>query len=296
MKVILLNITSNKDILMSDWEEKFLNQIIQGNCLELLTEIPSNIVDLIVTSPPYNCGINYDSYNDNKTWKDYIEWCKNWLVELKRVLKKDGRICINVPLDLGLNGNNKIENRVSPYAEFYSLFKEVNIKSCGCAVWTDNQRVKNTAWGSWKSSSCPYIYNPYEVIMFGYKSQWKKENKGISTISKDEFIKGVSGVWNLRPQTKQITKANFSTDLSDICIKLLSYKDDIILDPFIGSGTTAISAKILHRKYIGIELSKNYTKIAKNRVNNTVPLLEEFLIEEDNKRDIIDQKTFFDLE
>ena len=272
-----------------NWENKFLNKVVNGDCLELLPEIPENSVDLVVTSPPYNCGIDYDSYNDNKTWEEYLDWCKSWLIELKRVLKNDGRICINVPVDMGYKNNTE---RVSPYAEFYRLFNEIGLHNGGLAFWSDNHRVKHTAWGSWKSASAPYAYNPYEVIMFGYKGQWAKENKGISTISKEEFIEGVCGIWNLRTQTQQITKANFSTDLPERCIKLFSYKDDIILDPFSGSGTTAKVAKLLHRKFIALEISEKYSKISQNIIDGTIPLLEEFLIEKEEKKNILKQGTF----
>jgi site-specific DNA-methyltransferase (adenine-specific) len=271
-----------------DWKEKFLNKVVNGDNLKLLPEIPDNTIDLIVTSPPYNCNIKYDVYNDDKIWEEYLELSKKWLIECKRVLKKDGRICINVLIDMGIHNNNK---RVSPYAEFYRLFNEIGINHAGMALWTDSNRSKNTAYGSWKSCSSPYIYNPYEVIMIGYKEQWKKENKGISTISKDEFIKGVSGIWNLRTQTKQITKANFSEDLPEICIKLLSYKDDIVLDLFSGSGTTAKVAKKLHRNFIALELSENYANISRNIIENTMPMLEEFLIEEEKEKEF-EQNTF----
>ena len=272
-----------------DWEDKFINKVVHGDCLELLPEIPENSVDLVVTSPPYNCGIEYDSYDDNKIWEEYLRWCKSWLIELKRILKKDGRICINVPIDMGYKNNTE---RVSPYADFYRLFNEVGIHNGGVALWTDNHRSKNTAWGSWKSASCPYGWCPYEVIMFGYKEQWAKENKGISTISKKEFIECVGGVWNLRTQTQQITKANFSTDLPEHCIKLLSYKNDIVLDLFSGSGTTAKVAKLLSRRFIALEISKKYSLISQNIVDNTIPLLDEFLIEEDIKKEKFEESTF----
>ena len=136
------------------WKDKFLNKIVNGDCLQLLPQIPENSIDLVVTSPPYNCGIDYDSYDDNKTWEEYLEWSTQWLTELKRVLKKDGRICLNVPVEMGLKSNSKNRKRVSPYSEFYRLFNDVGINYAGVAMWSDNHRVVNTAWGSWKSSSC----------------------------------------------------------------------------------------------------------------------------------------------
>jgi len=205
--------------------------IYNGDCIDIMKKIPDNSIDLVITSPPYNCGIKYDIYEDNKNWKDYLNWCENWLIGIKRILKNDGRICLNILLEMGINNNKK---RVSPYAEFYHIFNKIELNPFGSPVWTDSHRVKFTAWGSWLKASSPYIYNPYEIILLGYKNQWKKENKGKSTISKEEFMMGCSGIWKLKTQTKELTKANFHIDLPELCIKLLSYENDLILDPFVG--------------------------------------------------------------
>lgn len=242
-----------------------LNKIYNVDCLEGLKLIGDNIIDLVVTSPPYNCGIDYDIYEDNLEWCDYLSWSAKWLSEIYRVLKDDGRICLNILLEMGIENNKK---RVSPYAEFYHIFNKVGLHPFGSPVWIDSHRVKFTAWGSWLRASAPYIYNPYEVILIGYKNQWKKKSKGNSTINKEEFMMGSSGIWKLRTQTKELTKSNFHTDLPEMCIKLLSYENDVILDPFMGSGTTAVACKKLNRNFIGFEISPEYCKIADKRVKN----------------------------
>jgi len=249
--------------------DKYLNKIICGDCLEIMKDMSDNSVDLVITSPPYNCGINYDVYKDNLNWEEYLRWCEKWLLEIKRILKQDGRICLNILFEMGIENNKK---RVSPYAEFYKIFQKINLKPFGSPVWTDSHRVKYTAWGSWLSASSPYIYNPYEIILIGYKKNWKKDKKGKSTITKKEFMMGCSGIWKLKTQTKELTKANFHTDLPDLCIKLLSFENETILDPFMGSGTTALSCQNLHRNFIGIEISKEYCKIAEERLKQK-PLL-----------------------
>jgi site-specific DNA-methyltransferase (adenine-specific) len=108
----------------------------------------------------------------------------------------------------------------------------------------------------------------------GYKTQWKKErpkdNPGINTISKEDFMKGVGGVWSIQPETQGLTMANFPVALPKLCIELLTFKDDVVLDPFMGSGTTAIACLETNRQYIGFELSPNYHAIAENRIANYV--------------------------
>jgi len=240
-----------------------VNRIYNEDCLQTMGRMPDNFVDLVVTSPPYNCRIDYDIYRDDKKWEDYLLWSEDWLKEVFRIVKRDGRICINVLVELGIEDNKR---RVSPMVEFYKIIEKVGFRVFGMPMWVDNHRVKYTAWGSWLKASSPYIYNPYEVIIIAYKEVWKKENKGISTISKEDFMMGCSGVWKLRTQTKQLTKANFHEDLPNLCINLLSYENDLVYDPFMGSGTTVRVSLLNNRRYIGSEISEEYCRVAENRI------------------------------
>lgn len=251
------------------------NIIYNCDIFEGFKKLPDNSIDLCVTSPPYNCGIDYDSWNDSKPWEEYLEWCRAWLTEMKRVLKSDGRFAINHLVEMGLPANGKKNGiRVSPQVELYKILKELDLHIVAQPMWADLTKSTLTSWGSWQSASAPYIYNPFEVILIGCKSQWKKErdknNKGINTISKEDFMKGVGGIWNITPETKGLTKANFPVALPKLCIELLTFKDEIVLDPFMGSGTTAIASIETDRNYIGFELSQNYHKVAEDRVLNYI--------------------------
>lgn len=241
-----------------------LDKIYNMDCITGMQMLPDNSVDLIVTSPPYNIGIDYDVYEDDKSWDEYYSWCEKWLRECYRVLKKDGgRICLDHYLSLGTS-----KYRTSPISTLYTIMEKIGFKHHSIAVWTDITLAKRTAWGSYLKASAPYINSPFEGILIDYKENWKKLEKGISTIEKDDFVKLTRGVWDIKTETRGLTKANFSLDLPTKAINLLSYDGDVILDPFIGSGTTAVAAKKLNRHYIGFEISENYCKIAENRLNN----------------------------
>ena len=241
-----------------------LNKIYNMDCIDGLKMIDDGSIDLIITSPPYNIGINYDAYNDCKSWEEYLVWCEEWLTECYRVLKDDGRICINHYLNF--QDRWKKVSRF-PLFDIQNIENKIGFNVHKLCLWEDNTRKKFTAWGSYLSASAPYINTPYEGILISYKNQWKKINKGTSTISKELFMEGVGGIWKLGT-TRGKTKCCFPDKLPDMCINLLSYKNDVVLDPFVGSGTTAKVAKKLNRNYIGFEISENYCNIANEQIES----------------------------
>jgi len=237
-----------------------VNKIYCGDCLEVMKEIPDNFIDLIVTSPPYNCGIDYDIYKDDLEYSDYKIFTRKWLLEIFRILKDTGRIALNILYEVNLHERG---GRIFLLGDYWQIMKKVGYKWAGLVdlVEMQSQRVKYTAWGSYLSASAPYIYNPKECVIIAYKNNWRK-GKGESTLTKEEFIEYVSGMWKYRAETKGLTKANFSLDIPLKAIKILSFENDIILDPFCGQGTTIKACKILNRRYIGIDISKRYCQIA----------------------------------
>jgi site-specific DNA-methyltransferase (adenine-specific) len=264
-------------------------KIINGDCVEVMKSLPDGCIDLLVTSPPYNVNVSYDVYDDGRSMDEYWEFTRQWLTESLRILKDDGRVAINVPIELNVQERG---GRILFNAEFWMMMKQVGFKFFGMVDLTEDSphRVRQTAWGSWMSASCPYIYNPKECIILAYKKTNKKLTKGESqwkgvptdveqpdgTIKnkvvyqdedKKDFMNLVFGRWEYFADTKSLTKATFSMDIPVKAIKILSYKNDIVLDPFMGSGTSAVAAETLGRRWLGIELSPNYTDIARKRVN-----------------------------
>ena len=267
-------------------------KIINGDCVNVMKTLPEGSIDLIVTSPPYNANIKYDEYDDGLSMEEYWDFTINWLSEAFRVLKDDGRVAINVPIEMNVQERG---GRILFNAEFWMKMKEVGFQFFGMVDLTEDSphRVRQTAWGSWMSASSPYIYNPKECVILAYKKSKKKLNKGESqwegshtkitledgTLKdkviyddddKKEFMNLVFGRWEYFADTKSLTKATFSMDIPSKAIKILSYKNDIVLDPFMGSGTTAVSAELLGRRWLGIEYSSNYVDIATNRIKHFI--------------------------
>jgi site-specific DNA-methyltransferase (adenine-specific) len=264
------------------------NKIYTGDCLDLLRQTPSSSVDLVITSPPYNVGIDYDTHFDKLPMQDYFVWCKEWMSEVHRVLKDDGRIALNIPYEINVRERG---GRVFIVSEYWQMMKELGFGFYGLVDLEEesSHRSKTTAWGSWMSPSAPYIYNPKECVLLAYKNSYKKANKGAhdwefteqevenekgelkkkrvyEAKDKTEFMELVFGQWKYFADTKSLTKATFSMDIPTKAIKILSYKGDLVLDPFSGSGTTAFAAKKMGRNYIGFELSENYADVSRKRL------------------------------
>ena len=276
-------------------------KIINGDCREEMGKLPEGSVDLIVTSPPYNCNINYDTHQDDMTMEDYWVFTEEWLTQSLRVLKDDGRIAVNIPYETNTQERG---GRVLFMAEFWGVMKKVGFKFYGVVDLEESSphRSKTTAWGSWMSPSAPYIYNPKECVVLAYKKNHIKKIKGepewvgvIDNVeqedgtfkkkvlypeeSKREFMDLVFGQWNYFADTKQMTKATFSMDIPTKAIKILTYKNDVVLDPFTGSGTSLVAAETLGRRWLGIELSQNYVEVAKKRVQGFVDQKKQLKLE-----------------
>ena len=241
-----------------------INKIHNEDCLTTMSKMEDELIDLIITSPPYNCGIDYDVYKDNIEYSAYLNFTKGWLLEVFRILKNTGRIALNIPYEVNLHERG---DRIFLVSDYWQIMKGIGFKWAGLIDLAEiqPQRVKYTAWGSYLSASAPYIYNPKECLIIAYKNNWGK-GKGESSLTKNEFIEYVSGSWKYRAEMKGLTKANFSLDIPIKAIKILSFKNDIIYDPFMGSGTTALACTKENRKFIGSEISEEYCKIAEKRL------------------------------
>jgi site-specific DNA-methyltransferase (adenine-specific) len=228
--------------------------------------IPRDSIDLIVTSPPYNVDIQYDGFKDDIPYEKYLEFTEKWLRKAYELLKPDGRMCLNIPLDKS-KGRSE-EGFQSVYADVVSIAKKAGLKYFSTIIWNEGNISRRTAWGSFASASAPYVIAPVEVIVVLYKHVWKKRRKGISDITRDEFISWTNGLWTFSGENPKRAghPAPFPFELPKRCIKLFSFIGDVVLDPFVGSGTAVIAAYLLNRVGIGIDISKEYCLRAKERL------------------------------
>lgn len=252
--------------------EKLVNKIHCANSLDFLKTIPNNCIDLVLTSPPYNFGIAYNNTNDVNIWEDYFERLFAVFKECIRVLKDSGRFILNIqPL---------FSDYIPTHHIVSNFFFREGLIWKGEIIWEkNNYNCKYCTWGSWQSPSSPYLKYSWEFIEIFCKNSLKKDgNKDDIDISADEFKKWVYGKWSIAPERKMKQykhDAMFPEELVKRAVKLFSYKNDIVLDPFNGAGTTTKVAKELDRKFIGIDIDEAYCKTARKRLKEADTLFNQ---------------------
>lgn len=243
------------------------NKIMCGKSEELMLDFPDNFIDIIITSPPYNFGLDYkDNENeDTLSWEEYFKWLGSIWAQCYRCLKPGGRICVN------------LQPLFSDYVPTHHLVSkqllDLGFLWKGEILWEKNHyNCKYTAWGSWKSPSMPYLKYTWEFVELLCKETYKKTgDKDKIDIEADEFKKWVYAKWDIAPE-KNMGKyghpAMFPEDLVMRLLKLFSYEGDLVFDPFNGAGTTTFVARKFRRDYLGIDVSEEYCEIARNRMDD----------------------------
>ncbi|MBQ9253750.1 MAG: site-specific DNA-methyltransferase [Bacteroidales bacterium] len=240
--------------------------LLQGDCLKE-DSFENPFIDLIVTSPPYNVGIEYNSNDDELSYDQYLEFSRKWIKNCYEWSNNQARFCMNIPLDKNKGGNRSVG------ADLTLIAQEEGWKYKSTIIWNEGNISRRTAWGSWKSASAPVVIAPVELIVVLYKNEWKKTGGSkISDITSDEFKNWTQGVWTFNGESKKRIghPAPFPIELPYRCIKLFSYQNDVVFDPFSGSGTTLLASYLTNRKGVGLEIDEQYCELAKNRLTKEI--------------------------
>jgi len=227
---------------------------------ENMSEIPDNSVHLMITSPPYNVGKEYDK---DLSLEEYLKLIQNVMKEVYRVLTPGGRVCINI-------ANIGRKPYIPLHAHITQIMLGLGFLMRGEVIWNKSSSAgASTAWGSWKSANNPILRDTHEYILIFSKNTFSRK-KGCKkdTIAKEEFLEYTKSIWSFpAASAKKIGHpAPFSEELPRRLIQLYSFEGDVILDPFIGSGQTAIAALKSGRFYIGYDTSNEYCELTKKRV------------------------------
>lgn len=257
---------NNSDIIVNEFPNELLNTIISSSC-ENMKDIPNNSLHLMITSPPYNVSKEYDN---DLSLNEYLNLLKNCFTETYRVLVDGGRACINIA-----NIGRKPYIPLSDYVS--KIMIEIGFNMRGEIIWNKSAGAGiSTAWGSFQSASNPILRDVHEYILIfskgNYKRERDKEEKEFrhDNITKEEFIEWTKSVWTMNTESaKRIGHpAPFPEELPNRLIKLFSFTNDIVIDPFMGSGTTAIAAIKNSRNFVGYEINEEYINLANNRILN----------------------------
>ena len=248
------------DVEEIDFPKDYENKIILGSS-EKMSELPDSCVHLMITSPPYNVTKEYDN---NLSLDEYLHLLSKCFSETYRVLVNGGRACINIA--------NVGRKPYIPFSDYISkMMIDMGFNMRGEIIWNKGSSAGvSMAWGSWKSASNPILRDVHEYILIFSKGSYRscsfqREN----TITKEEFMEWTKSVWTMSAESARKVghPAPFPEELPRRLIHLYSFKNDVVLDPFMGSGTTAVAALNTGRRYVGYDNNPEYVKLAEKRLS-----------------------------
>ena len=277
---IFYNSNLYKNLEINEKESEVENSIPKDILNKILCQdsrnmenIPDSSVHLMVTSPPYNVGKEYDADLD---LNEYLGLLRNVFKETYRVLVNGGRVCINIA--------NIGRKPYIPYHKFIiDIMQDLGFFMRGEVIWNKGAGAGvSTAWGSWLSASNPTLRDVHEYILIFSKGKFsRKKNVKENTINKEEFLDFTKSIWSFSPESAKKVghPAPFPVELPLRCMKLYTFKGEIILDPFSGVGTTALAALQSERQFICLDVDSEYVEQARNRIKKILSQkkLDDFL-------------------
>ena len=239
---------------LSTWADRIYCQ-----SAESMAELPDNSVGLAFTSPPYNVGKEYD---DDLSFERYLDLIGGVGREVYRVLVPGGRYVVNI-------ANLGRKPYIPLHAHFYQVHMAAGFLPMGEVIWQKARGASgNCAWGSWKSARAPRLRDVHEYLLVFAKQDFGRPDRGESDVERDEFMAATLSIWDIPPESAKRVghPAPFPVELAERVIRLYSYVGDVVLDPFVGSGTTCVAAAKNTRHWVGFDISPEYCMLATARI------------------------------
>jgi DNA modification methylase len=242
------------------------DRVVRGDAREVLDRLPAASVHLAITSPPYNVKIPYRGYSDDLAPAEYLDWLRGVWTSLYRVLVPGGRFVLNVA-PTSIKDFRPIHHDLSHDLRRLGYIMRTEI------IWYKQTMGRRTAWGSWRSPSNPHVVPSWEYVLVFSKDQWNLPgDRSQIDIGAREFEQCSDGFWPIPPERKRKGHpAPFPEALIERLIKFYSYRGNVVLDMFGGTGTVATVARRLGRHYLNIDSSEEYCRIAVERVRRAMP-------------------------
>ncbi len=242
------------------------DRIVRGDARRVLERLPAGSVHLAITSPPYNVRIPYLGYTDDLPPERYLAWLHDVWAALHRVLVPGGRFVLNVA-PTSIKEFRPIHHDLSHDLRQLGYIMRTEI------IWYKQTMGRRTAWGSWRSPSNPHVVPSWEYVLVFSKDRWNLPgDRAQVDISAREFERCSDGFWPIPPERRRNGHpAPFPEELIERLVKFYSYRGNVVLDMFGGTGTVAAVARRLGRHYLHIDASEAYCRIAAERVRATTP-------------------------
>jgi len=249
--------------------DKYINKVITGDCLEIMKNIPDNSVDITFADPPFNLKKRYNGYKDNKEFNTYLAWCKQWICEMVRITKPTGSIFVhNIPKWLSYYSNFLIEiayfkHWIAWDAPSAPMGKSLQPSHYGILYYVKDikkRKFYEIRYPHKRCRKCGYLLKDY----------------GGKKASLHPFGPLVSDVWTDIHRIKHNKyrdehPCQLPIHLLERIILMSTDEKDIVLDPFVGTGTTVIAAKRLGRRFVGIDIDETYINTTKNKLSKELP-------------------------
>jgi DNA modification methylase len=232
-----------------------------------MAELKPACVALVVTSPPYFAGKEYEAALGEghvpATYLEYLGMLRDVFDECKRVLEPGGRIAVNVA-NLGRRPYRSLASDVIGI-----LQDDLGLLLRGEIVWVKAEGASGScAWGSFRKATNPVLRDVSERVIVASKGRFERARRGDSTLGTDEFMQATLDVWRMAPESARRVghPAPFPVELPQRLIELYTYRGDLVLDPFLGAGATAVAARRTGRRYCGYDTDPAYVDLARRRV------------------------------